>query len=91
MNVTELTERPRLASKAMLRHDEVRDAELLLLPERVVRLSDSSAAVLRLCDGARTVGELLGRLREDYPSSDLTDDVLGFLDDARQRGWVVVA
>jgi pyrroloquinoline quinone biosynthesis protein D len=81
---------PRLASKAMLRHDTVRDTDLLLLPERVVRLNQSSAAILRLCDGARTVGAVVARLQADFDTTDLTGDVVGFLNDARTRGWVVL-
>lgn len=74
----------------MLRHDEVRQAELLLLPERVVRLNHSGAAILRLCDGSRTVEELVSRLGEEYDAHDLGPDVLRFLADAQARGWVVI-
>lgn len=81
--------RPRLVPKAMLKRDKVRDADLLLLPERVVKLNTSGAAILRLCDGSRTVGELVALLEEEFDTSGLTDDVLTFLNDARDQGWVV--
>lgn len=81
--------RPRLVPKAMLKHDKVRDADLLLLPERVVKLNTSGAAILRLCDGSRTVRELVDRLEEEFGATGLTDDVLTFLRDARDQGWVV--
>lgn len=90
MNALDLQATPRLASKAMLRHDTVRDADLLLLPERVVRLNESSAAILRLCDGARTVGAMVTQLQVDFGAVDLTGDVVGFLSDAHTRGWVVL-
>lgn len=90
MTKVELAGRPRLAARAMLRHDEVRQAELLLLPERVVRLNHSGAAILRLCDGSRTVEELVSRLGEEYDAHDLGPDVLRFLADAQARGWVVI-
>ncbi|MEV4644721.1 pyrroloquinoline quinone biosynthesis peptide chaperone PqqD [Saccharopolyspora sp. NPDC049426] len=80
---------PRLVPKAMLKRDKVRDADLLLLPERVVRLNTSGAAILRLCDGTRTVRELVDRLEEEFGATGLIDDVLTFLNDARDQGWVV--
>lgn len=81
--------RPRLVPKAMLKHDKVRDADMLLLPERVVRLNTSGAAILRLCDGTRTVRELVDRLEEEFGATGLIDDVLTFLRDAHGQGWVV--
>ncbi|MBB3663883.1 MULTISPECIES: pyrroloquinoline quinone biosynthesis peptide chaperone PqqD [Prauserella salsuginis group] len=89
MDESELTDKPRLASKAMLRHDNVRDVELLLLPERVVLLNKSGAAILGLCDGNRTVQQVVEQLEQDFEATDLLNDVMTFLKDARGRGWVV--
>ncbi|MDN5919564.1 MAG: pyrroloquinoline quinone biosynthesis peptide chaperone PqqD [Pseudonocardia sp.] len=86
----DLTATPRLATKAMLKHDRVRDVELLLLPERVVLLNTSSAAILGLCDGNRTVRQLVEKLEHDFEAPDLVNDVMSFLEDASGRGWVVV-
>ncbi|GAA3588214.1 hypothetical protein GCM10022222_85990 [Amycolatopsis ultiminotia] len=90
MDETDLTAIPKLATKAMLKHDNVRDVELLLLPERVVLLNKSGAAILGLCDGSRTVRQLVVQLEEDFDAADLGNDVMTFLQDARGRGWVVV-
>ncbi|QFR01590.1 pyrroloquinoline quinone biosynthesis peptide chaperone PqqD [Streptomyces phaeolivaceus] len=54
--------RPRVLPAAVLRHDRVRGADVLLLPERVVVLHGSGRAVLELCDGSRTVDEIAARL-----------------------------
>lgn len=89
MDESELTAVPKLATKAMLKHDSVRDVELLLLPERVVLLNKSGAAILRLCDGSRTVREVVAQLEHDFEATDLASDVVTFLKDARGRGWVV--
>lgn len=91
MTGNDLTATPRLATKAMLKHDRVRDVELLLLPERVVLLNKSGAAILGLCDGSRTVRQLVDQLEHDFEATDLVNDVVSFLDDASGRGWVVVA
>lgn len=90
MDEDDLTAIPRLATKAMLRHDSVRDVELLLLPERVVVLNTSGAAILGLCDGSRTVQQVVARLEQEFEAADLANDVLTFLQDACGRGWVVV-
>jgi pyrroloquinoline quinone biosynthesis protein D len=90
MDTGDLTATPRLATKAMLKHDNVRDVELLLLPERVVLLNKSGAAILGLCDGSRTVRQLVDQLEHDFEATDLTNDVMLFLQDASGRGWVVV-
>lgn len=90
MDTGDLTATPRLATKAMLKHDSVRDVELLLLPERVVLLNKSSAAILGLCDGNRTVRQLVDQLEQDFEATDLAGDVMAFLQDASGRGWVVV-
>jgi pyrroloquinoline quinone biosynthesis protein D len=90
MDTGDLTATPRLATKAMLKHDSVRDVELLLLPERVVLLNQSGAAILSLCDGSRNVRQLVEQLERDFEATDLTNDVMSFLEDASGRGWVVV-
>ncbi|TNC18945.1 pyrroloquinoline quinone biosynthesis peptide chaperone PqqD [Amycolatopsis alkalitolerans] len=90
MDESDLAAVPRLATKAMLKHDSVRDVELLLLPERVVLLNKSGAAILGLCDGSRTVRQVIAQLEQDFEAVDLGNDVLTFLKDARGRGWVVV-
>lgn len=90
MDESDLTAIPKLATKAMLRHDNIRDVELLLLPERVVLLNTSGAAILGLCDGSRTVRQVVAQLEQDFQAADLTNDVMTFLKDARGRGWVVV-
>lgn len=90
MHEPDLTATPRLVTKAMLKHDSVREAELLLLPERVVRLNASGAAILRLCDGSRTVQQVVSQLEHDFEATGLANDVMAFLQDACGQGWVVV-
>jgi pyrroloquinoline quinone biosynthesis protein D len=79
---------PRLAAGAIVRRDRVRDEDQLLMPERVVRLNASSAAILRCCDGRRTVGEVVAVLEEQFATSGLRPDVDRFLADFGARGWV---
>jgi pyrroloquinoline quinone biosynthesis protein D len=71
-----------------VRHDRVRDCDLLLLPEGVVTLNDSAAAVLRLCDGSRSAERITAELRQRYDGQRLPGDVARFLERMRREGWV---
>jgi pyrroloquinoline quinone biosynthesis protein D len=80
--------KPNLARKARLRYDEVRKMDLLLLPERVVKLNATGAAILRLCDGQRTVHEIAQELEAQYKEANLENDVLEFLRRVYEHGWI---
>jgi pyrroloquinoline quinone biosynthesis protein D len=83
--------RPRLVTGARLQYDEVRDEHVLLVPEGVVQLNPTAAEVLELCDGERSVDEIVRTLSERYEGFDLRDDVQGLVDGMTQRGLVVDA
>jgi pyrroloquinoline quinone biosynthesis protein D len=82
---------PRLVTGARLRYDEVREEHLLLIPEGAVRLNPTAAEVLELCDGARSLDEIVGALSARYAGADLRDDVLALVDAMAQEGLVVDA
>jgi pyrroloquinoline quinone biosynthesis protein D len=83
--------RPRLVTGARLRYDEVREEHVLLVPEGVVRLNPTAAEVLELCDGERSLDEIVGTLTARYDGSDLRDDVQRLVDGMTQRGLVIDA
>jgi coenzyme PQQ biosynthesis protein PqqD len=83
--------RPRLVTGARLRYDEVREEHLLLIPEGVVRLNPTAAEVLELCDGERSIGEIVDALAARYDGADLRADVQELIDAMAQRGLVVDA
>jgi len=80
--------RPRLLDKTRMRFDKVRQRYVLLLPERAVLLSETAAEILQLCDGTQTVAGLIGVLQSKYPGAELRADVVEFLGQAVQKGWV---
>jgi pyrroloquinoline quinone biosynthesis protein D len=83
--------RPRLVTGARLRYDEVRQEHVLLIPEGAVRLNPSAAEVLELCDGERSLDDIVGALSARYEGTDVRDDVLALVDAMTQRGLVVDA
>jgi pyrroloquinoline quinone biosynthesis protein D len=82
---------PRLATGARLQYDDVREEHVLLVPEGVVRLNPTAAEVLELCDGERSVDEIVGVLTERYGGADLGDDVRELVDGMAERGLLVDA
>jgi pyrroloquinoline quinone biosynthesis protein D len=83
--------RPRLVTGARLRYDDVREEHVLLIPEGVVRLNPTAAAVLELCDGERSLDDIAGALSARYQGADVRDDVRELVDAMAQRGLVVDA
>jgi pyrroloquinoline quinone biosynthesis protein D len=73
------TARPRLAPHVRLRFDPARQRHVLLAPEAVSVLNRTGAAVLGLCDGRRTVAEILAELHRRYDHV-ADDEVRRFLD-----------
>ena len=67
---------PRLVTGARLRYDEVREEHLLLIPEGAVRLNPTAAEVLELCDGERSLEDIVGALSERYQGADVREDVV---------------
>ena len=83
--------RPRLATGARLSYDDVREEHVLLIPEGAVRLNPTAAQVLELCDGERSVDDIVGALSERYDGADVRDDVVELVDAMAQKGLLVDA
>jgi pyrroloquinoline quinone biosynthesis protein D len=82
---------PRLVTGARLRYDDVREEHQLLIPEGVVRLNPTAAEVLGLCDGERSLDDIVGELSARYDGADVREDVREMVDAMAQRGLVVDA
>jgi pyrroloquinoline quinone biosynthesis protein D len=60
------TDRPRLARHVRLSFDRTRQRHVLLHPETVVVLNGTGANILELCDGRRSVAEIVAELGARY-------------------------
>jgi len=88
MSITvQATNRPRLARLVRLEWDQVRESHVLLAPEGVLVLNQTGAIILRLCDGERTVVEIVGELRGRYDRVS-GDEVRDFLARLAAKRWV---
>jgi pyrroloquinoline quinone biosynthesis protein D len=72
------TNRPYLSRQIRLNWDPVREQHVLLAPEGVIVLNQTGATILGLCDGERTVAEIVEELRGKYDRVD-EGEVRGFL------------
>jgi pyrroloquinoline quinone biosynthesis protein D len=82
---------PRLVTGARLVYDDVRREHMLLVPEGLVRLNPTAAEVLDLCDGERSLDEIVSALSARYAGVDVRDDVRELVDAMSRRGLVVDA
>ena len=82
--------RPRLPRHAKLRHDGARNRWTILAPERVFTPDAIAVAVLKLCDGSRTVEAIAGELSESYnaPRERILSDILAMLQELADKGVV---
>jgi len=81
--------RPRLAARARLKFDPIAKQEMLLFPEAALALNETGAAIVRLCDGARSISEIVDQLSKKYHDAGrhaLTHEVTDFLSMIRARG-----
>jgi len=86
---TSATWRPRLASKARLRWDNVEKRHMLVFPEAALLLNETAAEILKLCDGERTVEEIVDTLAHQFVGTDRTlmaEEVMDLLTRIRTRG-----
>jgi len=67
--------RPALSAKARFRHEEVRNQDLLLLPERIVKLNRTATAVVQRCDGKHTLAEIAAELEATFSRENLFPQV----------------
>jgi pyrroloquinoline quinone biosynthesis protein D len=73
--------KPRLAPGVRLGQNN--NQQVLLMPERALRLNGPSLEIVQRCDGERTVAEIVADLQKIYSKADpakVESDILGYLD-----------
>ena len=81
---------PRIARLYRFQWEEAQQAHVLLYPEGMVKLNQSAGEILRRCDGARSVAEVVADLEQAFATTGLEADVIAFLELARKQQWVEV-
>jgi pyrroloquinoline quinone biosynthesis protein D len=57
---------PRIRMGVRCGYDQIRESHVVLFPEGVLVLNDTAAAVVDLCDGHTTIGDIALKLAEDF-------------------------
>jgi pyrroloquinoline quinone biosynthesis protein D len=85
--------RPRLARGVRLQDDRITGQPVLLFPEGVLPLDETTYDILTRCSGESTVESIIGALADEYEidSDTLRGDVCECLEHLRQRMLVAIA
>ena len=85
--------RPVLPRHAKLKFDETRQRWVILAPERVLAPDDIAVEILQLCDGARSVAQMIDQLAEKYTADRdaIAADVIAMLQDLADKGFLTDA
>jgi len=76
------------SSMHRLQWEEAQQKDVILYPEGMVELNQSSAEILKLCDGTRVLDKIVSDLEERFSTTDLKNDIMAFLEVALQNGWI---
>ena len=92
INVSEAS-RPVLPRHAKLKYDETRQRWVILAPERVLAPDEIAVEVLQLCDGVRSVEQMIDQLAEKYTAERgaISSDVIAMLQDLADKGFLTEA
>jgi pyrroloquinoline quinone biosynthesis protein D len=87
------TSRPKLPRHAKLKFDETRQVWVILAPERVLAPDEIAVEVLQLCDGERSVAEMVDQLAAKYaaPRDSISTDIIAMLQDLADKGFLTQA
>ena len=85
--------KPILPRHARLKFDETRQRWVILAPERVLAPDDIAVEILQLCDGERSVADIIDLLVAKYaaPRDDIGTDVMAMLQDLADKGFLTQA
>ena len=84
------TSRPVLPRHARLKFDETRQVWVILAPERVLAPDEIAVEVLQLCDGVRSVADMVDLLAAKYAAEReaILADVIAMLQDLADKGFL---
>jgi pyrroloquinoline quinone biosynthesis protein D len=85
--------RPVLPRHARLKFDETRKVWVILAPERILAPDEIAVEVLQLCDGVRSVADMVEHLAAKYaaPREAISTDVIAMLQDLADKGFLTEA
>ena len=87
-NKSRMPEKPQLNKLFRLQYEQAQQCHVLLYPEGLVKLNESAAQILLLCDGNRTVSQIVEELETKFQTNGLTTDITNMLEESARRNWL---
>ena len=81
---------PCLSKLYRLQWEKAQDAYVLLYPEGMVKLNESAGEILSRVDGNKSISLITHELEKKFGVSNLTGDVVSFVELAVQQGWLLL-
>lgn len=83
--------KPAMPRHIKMRHDEGRGRWIILAPERLFDPDEIAVEVLKLCDGERSVKDIVTVMAKEYnaPEDEIRADIVAMLQDLSDKGVVV--
>ena len=82
--------RPAIGGGFRLQWEPAQAAHVLLYPEGMVKHNASAGEILKRCDGARTVQEIVADLETAFGATGLANDVTAFMAFALGKHWLEI-
>ena len=78
----------RFSNTHRLQWEDAQEKYVILYPEGMVELNQSSAEILKCCDGNRDLAHIISELEEKFATTGLGNDITAFLEVALTNGWI---
>ena len=79
---------PQVAPTKRFQWEEAQNCWVILYPEGMIKLNNSSAEIMKRIDGKRTVAEIIADLKQAFPGAELDNDVYAFMEVAHEQQWI---
>ena len=79
---------PEINSFFRLQWEEAQNSFVLLYTEGMVKLSQSAGEILKRINGKSSVQDIIRDLQSVFPGVDLSSDVMTFINQATENGWL---
>ncbi len=77
-----------LAPGHRLQWEPAQNAHVILYPEGMVELNQTSAEILKLCTGELSFDEIVSQLEQQFNVQGIANDVAEFIQVALNNGWI---
>ena len=79
---------PEIAPTFRFQWEEAQNCYVVLYPEGMVKLSGSAGEIMKRVTGELSIAEIINDLETTFSETNLTDDVIKFLEVAYDNGWI---